>query len=125
MVAYNFQQQFEPAIASGLKTRTIRRNGKRLHATRGDLLQLYVGMRTKACRKILVRDPVCVDFYKLTMEIDLESIGAILIDGLGVRSIDRFAKSDGFKNAKDMHAFWLQFHGPGRFVGTLIEWEKP
>lgn len=60
MVAYNFQSRFAGPIKRGEKSHTIRKNGKRRHARPGEPLQLYTGMRTKSCKKIIVKDPVCV-----------------------------------------------------------------
>lgn len=56
MVAYNFHRNFGPDILSGRKQSTIRPKGKRKHATAGDELQLYVGMRTPNC-SLLMRVP--------------------------------------------------------------------
>jgi len=51
MPAYNFKSQFAQPIESGRKRQTIRPRRKR--PTRpGDKLYLYMGMRTKACRKL-------------------------------------------------------------------------
>jgi hypothetical protein len=58
MVAYSFQKQFVPAIISGKKRQTIRAFGKRRHAYVGEPIQLYVGMRTKQCAKI-IPDQIC------------------------------------------------------------------
>lgn len=52
MVAYNFQARFAPDVAAGRKLQTIRAEGRRAHAKAGDRVQLYTGMRTKACRKL-------------------------------------------------------------------------
>ena len=56
MVAINFSAQFADAVASGQKTQTIRRSAR---AAAGQVLQLYTGQRTKACRKLA--DAICVD----------------------------------------------------------------
>ncbi len=58
MVAYSFDRRFVPAIVSGAKRQTIRAHRAR-HARPGETLQLYTGMRTRQCRKIVERDPVC------------------------------------------------------------------
>lgn len=55
MVAYSFNRRFVQAIESGIKSQTIRAPRRR-HARPGERLQLYTGMRTKACR--LIRDDV-------------------------------------------------------------------
>lgn len=126
MVAYNFQDRFADHIRSGRKTHTIRRNGKRRHAMGGDMLQLYVGMRTKQCHKIIA-DPICMFATPILIDIAPDRIRGIMIGGLMVtqRSLEAFARSDGFRSLADMHAFWLRFHGATAFEGTMIGWEKP
>ncbi|MGV3485384.1 MAG: ASCH domain-containing protein [Planctomycetaceae bacterium] len=124
MVAYNFQAQFTEAIASGAKTHTIRRNGKRRHARAGERLQLYTGMRTKACRKILQEDPVCDGVYPVVIVVEDERIAAITVGGAAVDSLEQFAIDDGFESLAHMHEFWIRFHGVGRFVGSMIEWKR-
>ena len=56
MVAFSFKAQFADLVASGKKTQTIRQTAR---AKPGDRLQLYTGMRTKKCRKLVDPDPVC------------------------------------------------------------------
>jgi len=51
MPAYNFQERFEPMIRAGTKVHTIRAR-RRYGVKVGDVLSLYVGMRTKGCRLI-------------------------------------------------------------------------
>ena len=58
MVAYGFKPFFEPQIIAGLKPQTVR-GDRRRHAHPGDYLQLYVGMRTRHCRKI-ISDRRCI-----------------------------------------------------------------
>ena len=124
MVAYNFQSRFADQIRSGKKTHTVRRNSKRRHARKGERLQLYTGMRTKACAKILDIDPVCIDALPIEIVIDADSkwITSITIGGVPVRSLNRFARADGFISLAEMSGFFLAMHGPGVFRGTLIEW---
>lgn len=57
MVAYSFNARFELPIVTLRKTGTIRNVGKRRHAKPGETLQLYTGMRTRACR--LLATAVC------------------------------------------------------------------
>lgn len=121
MVAYNFQKRFAPAIKAGEKTHTIRRNGKRRHARPGEALQLYTGMRTAHCAKI-IDDPVCRDVKAIEIHVGFQRIGVIRVGQMKVDDIDAFAIADGFKDAADMHAFWLDFHGPGWFNGSFISW---
>ena len=60
MVAYSFNKQFIEPIRLGIKTQTIRAHGKRRHAQMGDALQLYSGMRTAHCVRI-IEDTVCTE----------------------------------------------------------------
>lgn len=124
MVAYNFAPRFAEPIRSGDKTHTVRRNAKRRHARIGESLQLYTGMRTKACRKILNDDPVCTYAAPIRIQLDQLRIESISIQGVEVDT-EEFAVSDGFRDAAEMHAFFLNMHGPGVFAGTLIEWNTP
>ncbi|QDV67676.1 hypothetical protein Poly24_13780 [Rosistilla carotiformis] len=122
MVAYNFQSQFVDASESGTKSHTVRRIIKRRHAREGDRLQLYTGMRTKACRKILDPDPVCLKVQNIVLEVGDESIVAAEIDGTPVNDLAPFASSDGFESLETFHRFWRMFHGVGTFHGKLIAW---
>jgi uncharacterized protein YqfB (UPF0267 family) len=73
MVAYSFNKQFVDAIRSGRKHPTIRANRKR-HARPGEMLQLYTGMRTRTCTKI-VPDVVCTRLDEVRF--DLSSMADI------------------------------------------------
>lgn len=53
MVAYSFQAMFCPPIVDRIKRQTIRALGARRHAREGEDVQLYRGMRTKHCAKII------------------------------------------------------------------------
>ncbi|MBY6243877.1 ASCH domain-containing protein [Methylosinus sp. Sm6] len=67
MVAYSFQKRFAEPIVERRKRQTIRGNRKR-HARLGEPMQLYVGMRTKHCRKI-IHDPVCTGLEPFQMDL--------------------------------------------------------
>ena len=54
MVAFNFVPMFRPKIFFGTKLSTIRQTQR---CKVGDVMQLYVGQRTKNCEKLL--DVVC------------------------------------------------------------------
>lgn len=120
MVAYSFQASFAPLVASGEKRQTIRAEGKRRHARVGDLLQLYTGMRTKSCRKLMAPDPVCTFSDAVYL---CRGIGspAVLIAGQEVLSPDAFARADGFKDFDAMLDWFGKTHGLP-FVGVLIRW---
>lgn len=119
MVAYNFQAQFADAVERGEKRQTIRAIGKRRHAKEGDKLQLYTGMRTKACRKL--REAVCHDFCHILIEADkIWTSRPLEIH----TDLDRWAKSDGFPDWPTMRDFFANTHGLP-FNGVLIRWLVP
>lgn len=115
MVAYSFKARFALDVATGKKMQTIRTDRKR-HARAGEPVQLYTGMRTKACRKLIDPDPICV----------LSTYCAVRPDGITLgdhppMDRDEFARADGFADWQDMLAF---FCPDGKeFVGRLIRWE--
>lgn len=136
MVAYSFKAQFAGPIIDGTKCQTIRANRKR-HARVGEPLQLYIGMRTKQCRKLLDIDPVCTNVSDIVIDIvDLAQTGFPIIDQiwvddrpLSIAEIEAFAKADGFLPVFTdppadilMAEFWQQNHGYGRFEGVIIQW---
>lgn len=142
MVAYSFKKFFSPQISQRYKTQTVR--GYRLrHARPGDDLQLYEGMRTKFCRKILTPDPVCASVSPIVIETSPardDFIRSIEVGGIRLNSddIEEFARADGFaperinaitldldgKTARqNMGAFWRANHAGGRFNGVLITWQ--
>lgn len=122
MVAYSFKARFAPAIISGTKRQTVRADRKR-HARKGEMLQLFTGMRTKHCRKIVEVKCRVVDDIRIRVSktaIDEIWIGRYpCITGL---PLDLFARRDGFRDSADMHAFWLAEHGEGLFEGVVIGW---
>jgi len=115
MVAFNFQPQFVDDIRSGKKTQTIRR---RARAKEGDRLQLYTGMRTSHCRKIIEADPICI----LTNYIHLQPDGITFGNASLSPSADEFARMDGFRDYADMHAWFAERYGSPYFVGALVRW---
>lgn len=116
MVAFNFQPQFVEAIASGAKTQTIRRTAR---AKVGDRLQLYTGMRTKACRKIVSPDPVCTVSNYIALRPNGITFGT-LADRYP--DADDFARLDGFLDYADMHRWFTERYETEYFVGQLIQW---
>jgi uncharacterized protein YqfB (UPF0267 family) len=122
MVAYSFQRRFAASIAEGHKAQTIRADRRR-HARPGEMLQLFTGMRTAACRKI-IPDVRCTAVAPVTIDFDPEGkIHAISIGTDRVDDLDAFALADGFESLSDMYAFWTMAHGLQRqFRGVLICW---
>ena len=141
MVAYGFKKYFAGQIEDGSKTHTIRA-GRSRHAHPGEALQLYVGMRTCHCRKI-IPDPVCIAVLPIViMSTELISAGIayIEIDGTPLHrdEIEPFAISDGFAPERlrghapaaligptareTMGRFWRANHAGSRFEGVIIKW---
>lgn len=121
MVAYSFRPRFVPRILDGTKDQTIRAPRIRRHARPGEELQLYTGMRTRACR--LIRSTVCIE----TMPCTLDWRGPIVFALDSVRmapdEMDVFARRDGFADVDDMGRFWKAEHPDvDIFMGTLIRW---
>lgn len=119
MVAYNFQARFAAAVEAGTKQQTIRAPRNRCpHAKVGVPLQLYTGMRTKACR--LLRLALCSDVCHVS----------ILADGVSMyprdspEDLDAFARLDGFENWHEMRDWFDSMHGLP-FQGVLIRWRVP
>jgi hypothetical protein len=114
MVAYNFQAQFATAVESGEKRQTIRAEGKRRHAREGDLIQLYTGMRTKACR--MLGEAVCSKSTYCAIYEDRITTG-----NYPNTDFDEFARADGFRDFEHMKEWFRETHGLP-FVGRLIQW---
>lgn len=139
MVAYSFKTFFAPQIVEGIKTQTIRADRRR-HARPGERLQLFTGMRTRHCRKI-VPDPVCVTVSPVRISFDCGVIFAINVDGQNLTDaeMEDFARQDGFAPEhynepsgicgntalENMDTFWFDNH-PGHFdfFGVLIKWSS-
>lgn len=133
MVALSFKGQFAGPIVAGSKRQTIRMQRKRPPRV-GENLQLYVGMRTKYCRKI-VPDVPCTEVRVIMITVDPthpELIAGITFDGVDHfkdHEIERFAVADGFTASEGTTArramgnFWMRHHGPGEFIGHVIRWE--
>lgn len=126
MVAYSFAPRFVEPIRQGYKRQTIRRNRFKGHARVGGLIQLFTGMRTSRCMKILP-DVTCIDVCPVLIRFDdAMRITRIETVGIPVRDLDAFAIRDGFTDLEDMGAFWELTNGPmTHFEGVLIEWAMP
>ncbi len=132
MVAYSFRAQFAPSIVALEKLQTVRGHRGR-HARPGEAMQLYAGMRTKYCRKLLAVDPLCRDVRQIFIGLNAmhpQRIEAISIDGLALddAAIEAFAIADGFGGAladgfarRRMGEFWRD-HPSNRFDGVVLRW---
>ncbi|MGY6246669.1 hypothetical protein ACXIUS_03840 [Bosea thiooxidans] len=135
MVAYSFNKRFAEPIATGhpatgiVKRQTIRAPRKR-HVRPGEAMQIYQGMRTKHCRKIIA-DQVCVEVRPI--ELFVAALGYVRFTDTGeafgiTTMLDDFARQDGFLHWADMQAFWQAAHPEAAghdlsFRGVLIRWE--
>lgn len=117
MVAFNFMPQFAPLVSSGVKRQTIRQTAR---ANRGDLLQLYTGQRTKACRKLLDPDPVCVLVDYVGIRPDYLTLGNTKNHA---GDADAFAVRDGFEGYDDMVMWFAETYGSPYFQGYVHVWE--
>lgn len=122
MVAYSFAPRFAGLVESGQKTHTIRkyRQGRSRHARPGEPVQLYTGMRTKHCRKLVDPDPVCLGVYDVSL--NFVGPGCAWLDGEIISNLDAFARDDGFKGWSDMDGWWVETHATALFDGVLIRW---
>lgn len=117
MVAFNFQQQFAAPIQSREKCQTIRQTRR---AKVGDSIQLYTGMRTKNCRKLVEEDPICVCVDYVAIRPGYLTVGDV---NKHPRDIDEFARLDGFASYAAMHRWFAERYGTDHFVGYLHRWE--
>lgn len=129
MVALNFKHEFVELIDGGEKRRTIRQVRKSGNPEPGKPLQLFTGMRTKACEKI--RDATCTR----VRPVEIDHMG-ITLNGRKLYAGDSpayqggpnaeeydgdFARADGFDSFANMVEFFETQYGLP-FKGQLIEW---
>lgn len=94
--------------------------GRSRHARPGEPVQLYTGMRTKHCRKLVDPDPVCLGVYDVSL--NFVGPGCAWLDGEIISNLDAFARDDGFKGWSDMDGWWVETHATALFDGVLIRW---
>lgn len=130
MVAYSFKPSFEEPILAGTKMQTIRNMRKR-HARPGEELQLYLGMRTRACR--LIARTVCTEVHEVRL--DFEHGEVSIDDAICITTssgLDAFALADGFGSPFAVRAgvspwevmtrWWAMTHDQPIYRGVLIQW---
>lgn len=127
MVAINFTV-FQGKILSGEKRQTVRLKAR---CKPGDTLQLYTGMRTKACRKL--GEAVCEAVFPVAIVPDgvlmFPAAAELAAGGLygatgkipGAAARERFARADGFTCWAACAAFFREKYGY-QFVGQVIVW---
>lgn len=116
MVAISFHPEFAGAVEAGVKRQTIR---DKTQARAGSPLQLYVGQRTKACRKLM--DAVCISVQPITlMERIAQPHGNVTLMGMYV---EEFALKDGFASYAAMWSFFKdRADANGEYHGVIITW---
>jgi hypothetical protein len=129
VVAYSFKPQFEAALRSGDKAQTIRALGKRRHARPGEMLQIYLGMRTANCRLLFQSEcvevvPIILDKCEPNKPYLFTPARKVILNGqaLSINEIHQLALADGFP---DRHAFYQFFEDRLPFEGVLIRWKTP
>jgi hypothetical protein len=131
MVAYNFKAEFAERVEQRQKLTTIRALGKRRHAKPGDRIQLYTGQRTKGCRKLTKRDPICVFSLPVTIRDAAHLVQIVRAETLEMVyspwEQDAIAQLDGFKHSGDLRSFFVgSFDQPMVLVRwTFVDVPRP
>jgi hypothetical protein len=116
MPALNFQARFAGDVATGKKYTTIRKPGR---IKPGNILYLYTGQRTKACRKL--GEALCLGVTPFRVSAD----GVFWLNGCLMHEIeaDFLARLDTvwLWNKDDLVAFFRKTYGLP-FEGELIIW---
>lgn len=122
MSLLGFKARFAGPVERREKRQTIR---AKVHGHAiGRPIQLYTGLRTKSCRKLVADDPVCMEIRPIIVS---EKRQRIILDGrieIGAPTLVDFARDDGFP---DLDSFWAFFRQPDgkEFDGFLIRWDWP
>ncbi|RVG72467.1 hypothetical protein CN223_27900 [Sinorhizobium meliloti] len=117
MVALNFSPIFAGPVERREKKQTIRQTRR---AKVGDRIQLYIGQRTKTCRKLSEVDPVCICVDYVAIRPNSLTVGDVTKHP---RDMDEFARLDGFADYAAMHKWFSDRYGTEHFVGYLHRWE--
>lgn len=117
MVAFSFSPEFAGPVERREKRQTIRQTRR---ASVGDRIQLYTGMRTKQCRKLVEEDPLCTFVGYVAIRPDYLTVGDVRSHP---RDIDEFARLDGFTDYAGMVAWFQARYGQPSFIGYLHRWE--
>ena len=117
MTALSFKARFAGPVERREKRQSIRQKNR---FAVGKPIQLYTGMRTKACRKLVAEDPICTAIDAVTVAPDFVSIGGWR---LASGDLIDFARADGFATVADFKAFFIVDGAP--FDGFLIRWDWP
>ncbi|PHR94022.1 MAG: hypothetical protein COA69_00035 [Robiginitomaculum sp.] len=122
MVAINFSV-FLDKVETREKRMTIRRTTR---GKVGDKLQLYTGMRTKKCRKLVDEDATLQEIAPVKIDETSTQIYRNLFGVVQWAHIDPedFAQKDGFDCFEDMKTFFRKQYGLP-FVGVAHSWHWP
>jgi hypothetical protein len=123
MAAYNFMKRFAPAVRSGKKRSTIRARRKNGYLPeKGACIDLYTGMRSKACRKLRRVKVRRVRPIVIATAIEPEH-SQVVLDGVRLtqREVLELARADGFANTAEFFEYFETTHGSYAAL-YLIEW---
>lgn len=121
---YSFRKEFALPILHGDKAQTIRQHRKDGRVPRaGDLIRLFTGMRTAACKKLGAA--VITDCFPVYM--DLTDLASRVIVSNGARlnfgEMESFAALDGFPSASAMLEFFQHaYRESDSFDGFCVRW---
>lgn len=119
MVAFNFKAQFADDVERRIKRQTIRQKRR---CRPGDALQLYTGMRTRKCRKLL--DAVCTEVDEISIAVHGQFV-CVRLNGELLPSVmsNEIARADGFDGVTSFAEFFEREYGGLPFTGWLIRWD--
>ena len=118
MPLLGFKKEFVGPIESGKKRHTIRAPRKYGRNPKpGQILYLYVGLRTKSCRKL--KEVICKSCETISIEENHDIY--IGIHSLNEKEKEKLAIDDGFENLNNFYDFFIEMHGLP-FYGFLIKW---
>lgn len=117
MPALNYQPWKAEKVESGECMQTIRALRSRPFKI-GDRLYHYLGMRTKACRKL--GESVCTEAIPIAIDGFHISLAGELLGYIGALHI---ARGDGFRGLDAMIAWFEKTHGQP-FTGQVIRWQE-
>ena len=132
MVAYSFHKYFVSALLAGRKTQTIRGDRMRGHVRPGGQMQIFTGMRTRHCRKV-IKDVTCTEVQPIRLGFQRAVIVQVKSEEVEISEaadLDRFAIADGFDGILEMSKWWVQHsavkvqlkENDWTWTGVLITW---
>jgi hypothetical protein len=128
MPALNFMKSMAPLVESGEKRQTIRRPGR---FKVGDRIQLFTGLRTKACLKL--GESTCTEVLPIVIDGDAFPVITIGLKQLNIGECEEFFHADGFLSEElnrtsrmidltDQFLGFFRDHYGLPFTGELIKW---